>query len=180
MKRIGILSDTHGSLDPRAYAALADCDLLFHAGDIGDPAILRELETLAPVVAVLGNNDFPEYGDGVGRFAFPEVEGVHFLMTHIPPHKRLSGLAGAGLKPGDPLPQVSIHGHTHVPTLEWGPTIRPASLLLCPGAVFRPRGGYPRCVAKMEVEDGAVKRAWIESIEDDREIARWPETSGVA
>ena len=38
--RIGIISDTHGSLDPRAYAALADCDHIIHAGDIGGPSVL--------------------------------------------------------------------------------------------------------------------------------------------
>ena len=43
--RIGIISDTHGSLDPRAYAALADCDHIIHAGDIGGPSVLCELET---------------------------------------------------------------------------------------------------------------------------------------
>ena len=75
MATIGIISDTHGRLDHRAYAALADVDHIIHAGDIGDPAILRELETLAPVTAVLGNNDFPEYGDSVGRFARPVLEG---------------------------------------------------------------------------------------------------------
>ena len=47
MLRIGIISDTHGTLDPRAYAALADCEHIIHAGDIGGVAILRELETLA-------------------------------------------------------------------------------------------------------------------------------------
>ena len=74
--RIGIISDTHGSLDPRAYTALADCDHIIHAGDICGPAILRELEALAPVTAVLGNNDFDEYGSEVGHFAHPVLGGT--------------------------------------------------------------------------------------------------------
>lgn len=78
MLRIGIISDTHGTLDPRAYAALADCEHIIHAGDIGGVAILRELETLAPVTAVLGNNDFDEYGSAVGHFAHPVLDGVRF------------------------------------------------------------------------------------------------------
>ena len=44
MKTVGVISDTHGRLDERAFAELADCDHIIHAGDIGDPAILRELE----------------------------------------------------------------------------------------------------------------------------------------
>ena len=82
--RIGIISDTHGSLDPRAYAALADCDHIIHAGDIGGPSVLCELETLAPVTAVLGNNDFDEYGSAAGHFAHPVLEGVRFLVGHKP------------------------------------------------------------------------------------------------
>lgn len=54
MTVIGIISDTHGQLSEAAYAALADSDHIIHAGDIGNPSILRELETLAPVTAVLG------------------------------------------------------------------------------------------------------------------------------
>ena len=110
--RIGIISDTHGSLDPRAYAALADCDHIIHASDICGPAILRELETLAPVTAVLGNNDFDEYGSEVGHFAHPVLGGVRFLVGHKPGDVRVSFAGSAALAPGDPLPDVIIHGHT--------------------------------------------------------------------
>jgi len=114
--RIGIISDTHGSLSPAAYAALADCDHIIHAGDIGGPAILRELETLAPVTAVLGNNDFAEYGSAVDHFARPVIGGVKFLVGHKPSDVRVNrGGASRGLGPGDPIPDVIVHGHTHVP-----------------------------------------------------------------
>ena len=59
---VGILSDTHGRLPLAATAALADCDVIAHAGDICGPSILTELRALAPVNAVLGNNDYDEYG----------------------------------------------------------------------------------------------------------------------
>ena len=62
---VGVISDTHGVLDPRAFAALADCDVIIHAGDICGPGILEELRILAPVIAVLGNCDYPEYGRAV-------------------------------------------------------------------------------------------------------------------
>lgn len=172
MKRVGIISDTHGTLDPRAYAALADCDHIIHAGDIGDPAILHELETLAPVSAVLGNNDFPEYGSAVGRYARPVVEGVRFLVSHYPSHVRITYAGSSALAPGDPIPHVCVHGHTHVPKLETGPEVRPANMLLCPGSAFRPRGGFPRCVAKMEVDDGRILRAHIEGL-DGSTVLSW-------
>ncbi|MEG2459348.1 MAG: metallophosphoesterase family protein, partial [Raoultibacter sp.] len=47
VKTVGILSDTHGRLPVAVFAALEECDYLIHAGDIGAPRILRELETIA-------------------------------------------------------------------------------------------------------------------------------------
>jgi len=173
MTLIGILSDTHGRLDEAAYAALAECDHIIHAGDIGGPSVLHELETLAPVTAVLGNNDFPEYGSNVQRFAHPVIEGVRFLVAHYPTDVRIGFNGCAGLSAGDPLPRVCVHGHTHVPKLETGASARPAQLLLCPGAVFRPRGGFPRCIAKMEVDDGRILRTHIEDLHGNV-LFSWP------
>ncbi len=68
---VGVLSDTHGRLPEDAYAELADCDFIIHAGDICGPGIMLELGGLAPVCAVLGNNDYPEYGESVGTVATP-------------------------------------------------------------------------------------------------------------
>ena len=150
--RIGIISDTHGSLDPRAYAALADCNHIIHAGDIGGPSVLRELETLAPVTAVLGNNDFDEYGSAVGHFAHPVLEGVRFLVGHKPGDVRVSFAGSAALAPGDPLPDVIIHGHTHVPELKTG-------------AVYRPRSDFGRTIAKMDVEAGRILHTWVENLD---------------
>lgn len=165
MTLIGIISDTHGSLSPQAYAALADCDHIIHAGDIGGPAILRELETLAPVTAVLGNNDFPEYGSAVDHFARPVIDGVKFLVGHKPGDVRVNrGGASKGLGPGDPIPDVIIHGHTHVPELVVGPEARPASIYMCPGAVCRPRSDFGRTIAKMQVENGRVLHTTIETL----------------
>lgn len=166
MTRIGIISDTHGSLDPRAYAALADCDHIIHAGDIGGPAILHELETLAPVTAVLGNNDFAEYGSAVGLFARPVIDGVRFLVGHKPGDVRANrGGASRGLGPGDPIPAVIVHGHTHVPELITGSEARPAGIYLCPGAVYRPRSDFGRTLAKMDVENGRILRTTIENLD---------------
>jgi len=167
MKTIGVISDTHGRLDERAYAAMAECDYILHAGDIGDPGILTQLAALAPVTAVLGNNDFPEYGSAVDRFARPQIEGVRFLMAHYPRDVKISFMGSSALAPGDPIPQVCIHGHTHVPKLEYGKDARPADLVMCPGSAFRPRGGFPRCVGKIIVYKGLVVSAWVESLDGE-------------
>lgn len=155
---VGLLSDTHGVLPEAAYAELADCDHILHAGDICGPDILVSLRALAPVTAVLGNNDYAEYGADVARFATPCIGGVRFIMAHTPADLRaaLSGRTSA-LKPGDPIPAVAVHGHTHVPLIERGQAARPASLLLCPGSVTRPRGGSKPTLIKMELAHGAVQ-----------------------
>ncbi|MDO4442764.1 MAG: metallophosphoesterase family protein [Slackia sp.] len=154
---VGILSDTHGALPQAAFAELADCDHIVHAGDICDPSILAELETLAPVTAVLGNNDYPEYGAKVGRFATPVIGGARFLVTHTPDDlmRALRGGTSA-LQPGDPLPQVAVHGHTHVPRIVSGRAATPAGYIVCPGSVTRPRGGSSPSVAKLVIKDGVV------------------------
>ncbi|WP_139650992.1 metallophosphoesterase family protein [Raoultibacter phocaeensis] len=162
---VGIISDTHGQLDPKAYAALAECDRIIHAGDIGGPAILHELETLAPVTAVLGNNDYDEYGSEVGRFAHPVIGGVRFLVAHYPRDVRIGFNGSGALAPGDPIPQVCVHGHTHVPELVMGKEARPAEFLICPGAAFRPRGGFPRCIGRMTIEAGRIHTVRIESLD---------------
>ena len=62
--RIGVISDTHGHLDPRAAVALRGVAHILHAGDIGDPAIIGTLAAIAPITAVYGNVDI---GTALGR-----------------------------------------------------------------------------------------------------------------
>lgn len=167
MKKIGVISDTHGSLSMPAYNALADCDEIIHAGDICDPDILRELRTLAPVHAVLGNIDAPEYGQDVGRFAKPVIDGVRFLVAHKPSNVDISSLGSRALAPGDPIPHVRIHGHTHVPLLLTGKDAAPSQLLMNPGSASCPRGGHPRSIGKIEVDCGRILKAHIEALDGD-------------
>jgi putative phosphoesterase len=83
MIHIGILSDTHGYLHPRVVDFFAGVDEIWHAGDVGDFSVARQLRELKPLRAVHGNID----GSDV-RIEFPEihifqVEQVTVLMTHI-------------------------------------------------------------------------------------------------
>ena len=135
MARIGVISDTHGVLPVEAFNALADCEHIIHAGDICGPEIIRDLQTLAPVTAVLGNNDFNEYGTSVCRFARPVVDGVRFLVAHYPRDVRITFAGSGALAPGDPLPNVCIHGHTHIPEIRKMGRIT----MLNPGSLTYPR-----------------------------------------
>lgn len=83
MKRIGLLSDTHGWLDPRLQDHFAACDEIWHAGDIGTLAVSDELRRWKPLRAVHGNID-----GGALRQDFPadlrfSLEGVRVWITHI-------------------------------------------------------------------------------------------------
>lgn len=169
---VGVISDTHGSLSLQAAAAMAECDHIIHAGDIGDLGILTELAAYAPVTAVLGNNDFPEYGAGVTRFVKEAIGGLRFLVAHYPQDVQIGPFGNRAISPGDPIPQVCVHGHTHVPQILTGRDARPADLVLCPGSATRPRGGFPASVAKIRIEQGRVTDAWVTALRDGTILMR--------
>lgn len=167
MTIVGLISDTHGHLSDKALAAMADVDHIIHAGDIGGPEVLHALEALAPTTAVLGNNDFDEYGERVSWFAHPVIDGVRFSVAHYPRDVKIGFNGSRALSAGDPIPEVCIHGHTHVPEIVTGPEARPASMIVCPGSAFRPRGGFPRCAGRIFIEDGRVLGVRVHSLVDD-------------
>lgn len=144
--RIGVISDTHGYLDPRAVVALQGVARILHAGDIGSQAIIDALEAIAPVDAVHGNVDT---GSPLAR-RFPAsqqivIEDVLIHMTHI--GGQPSTLARALPQP---KPDVYIFGHTHVALLETLSGV----LFLNPGAAGRPRFGGGLSVAILDIEGG--------------------------
>ena len=185
--RVGIVSDTHGVLSRELLRALEGCDFIIHAGDIGDASILKRLETVAPVTAVLGNNDYDLFAPdvrkpamrkpaaqhpaaqhpAVRRYAHPVIDGVRFLVAHRPNEVRLAGGRMGDLAPGDPLPDVCVHGHTHIPEIKTRGEAAPAKLIVCPGSASFPRGGYPETIAMLETEEGHVLAARIETLYGD-------------
>src|SRR4051795_9268878 len=101
--RIGVISDTHGYLDPRAAVALQGVARILHAGDIGDPAIVDALEAIAPVEAVYGNVDI---GTPLARRFLASrqivIEDVRIYITHI-------GGQPATLARGLPQPKPNVY-----------------------------------------------------------------------
>ena len=83
MRTIGAISDTHGLLRPQALAALADCDPIIHAGDIGSPAVLARLGALAPVHAVRGNVDHGAWSANLPVTQRIEIDGFRIYVLHI-------------------------------------------------------------------------------------------------
>lgn len=113
MKRIGLLSDTHGWWDERYAKHFAECDEIWHAGDIGSMLLVERLQEIAPLRAVYGNID----GGDVRRM-FTEVyrfrcEEVEVVMTHIggyPGHYSTAIYKRLVANP----PQLFISGHSHI------------------------------------------------------------------
>jgi len=83
MTRIGVLSDTHGLLDPRVLDYFKDVDEIWHAGDIGSEDVLRRLREFKPTRAVYGNMDSGDVRYSLSEFYRFRVEQVNVLMTHI-------------------------------------------------------------------------------------------------
>ena len=81
MKKIGILSDTHGLLRPEVIECLKGCSHIFHGGDINKQSILDELEKIAPIFVVRGNND-KDWAEYIPETLNVAVDSLHIFMVH--------------------------------------------------------------------------------------------------
>ena len=148
--RVGVISDTHGLLRPEAVEALRGSALILHAGDVGDPAILEELEALAPVVTVRGNVDRGEWAQILPETQVVEVEGALLYMLHDVEALDLSPQA-AGF-------QAVIFGHSHLPEIRQEKGV----LFFNPGSAGHRRFSYPVTVGRIFVGEGAVRGEIVE------------------
>lgn len=109
LKRVGVISDTHGLLRPEALGALRGSDLILHAGDVGAPEVLRELETVAPVVAVRGNVDLGDWTRALPDSQVVEVEDSLIYLLH--------DIDALDLSPEAAGMSVVVFGHSHQPEI---------------------------------------------------------------
>lgn len=152
MTVIGLISDTHNLLRSDIHTALAGVSRILHAGDVGDPEILLELNLIAPVTAVYGNTDdrlelkLPGAIDIV-------IDGVRVHVSH-------------GHELGRPKPaqlaeaydaHVIVYGHTHIQLIER----IGAKLVINPGAAGARRFNLLPSVARLTIENGAASAELI-------------------
>ena len=83
MKKIGLLSDTHGYWDEKFVHYFSVCDEIWHAGDIGSEEVLNRLEALKPVRAVHGNIDDHRIWAACPKILRFKIEEVEVMLTHI-------------------------------------------------------------------------------------------------
>ncbi len=113
MLKIGLLSDTHGQLNPKILKYFADVDQIWHAGDIGSLDVITMLEKNAPVKAVYGNIDNIEIRNIYPATIEFVAENIKVLITHIGgyPGHYVSGIKHRLL---EFKPKLFICGHSHI------------------------------------------------------------------
>ena len=142
MKRVDIISDTHGRLSKELMKAIKGADLVVHAGDFTSP---RDYETLKASTkafqAVLGNNDhYYDYGDELDDLNEFEYEGLRFSVAHYRQDLPIE------------RSDVAICGHTHRPEI-----VRSGScIIINPGSTTYPRSSRGPTIARLFVDDGHV------------------------
>lgn len=154
MTRIGILSDTHGFWDDKYISYLANCDEIWHVGDIGSIVLTDKLAEVAKVRAVYGNIDgqdvrrvYPE----VNRF---QVDGADVLMKHIggyPGRYDKSIQTTLFMKP----PTLFISGHSHILKVKFDKTLN--MLHINPGAAGISGFHKVRTMVRLVIDNGVFK-----------------------
>ena len=151
--RLGIISDTHGLLRPEVFEVFAEVDHILHAGDIGPPDLLTELETLAPVTAVYGNTDGWDIRSRVPQVASLRLDGFDIVVTH---GDQFGSPTPEKLNAAFPEAEILIYGHTHRPLLT---TVDVVVTVMNPGGAGPKRFDLPPSVGIMELEAGIPPRA---------------------
>lgn len=147
VRRLGLISDTHGLMRPEVHDIFRGVELILHAGDVGGDEILDELALIAPVHAVFGNTD--ELGNTRLRIAIDiEVGGLKIHVSH--------GHELGAPKPAKLLARyaadVIVYGHTHIPLVAKAG----GRLVVNPGAAGPARFDIMPSVAILEIRDGTA------------------------
>lgn len=154
MKKIGILSDTHAWWDDRYAEYFADCDEIWHAGDIGSEDVADRLAAIAHLRAVVGNID-----GAVLRRRFKELEiftteGVKVMMTHIGgyPGKYAPGIRSLIIRE---KPDIFVAGHSHILKIINDPVLH--CLHINPGAAGRQGWQTVSTLVLLTLDSGSPK-----------------------
>jgi putative phosphoesterase len=160
MRKIGLMSDTHGYVDPKIYEYFKDVDEIWHAGDVGDIRVIEDLEKFKPVRGVFGNIDGHEV-----RSHWPEVqrfkcEEMQVLMIHIG-GKPYAYKQGAYAEIEKESPDIFVCGHSHILLVQFDKKIQ--SMWLNPGACGYKGFHKVKTLLRFEVEGKQLKN--MEAIE---------------
>ena len=158
MKRIGLLSDTHSWWDDKYLLHFADCDEIWHAGDIGSELVIRQLEAHCPVRAVCGNIDGQEIRRHFGEVLKFKIEECNVIMTHIGgyPGKYSPAIRSSIYRE---RPQLFIAGHSHILKVMYDDIV--GCLHINPGAAGRQGWQQVRTLVKFTIDGKEIKELEI-------------------
>jgi len=149
--RIGVISDTHGLVRSQALAALKGSELIIHAGDIGKPEVIEALETIAPVIAIRGNNDRDTWAKKIPDLLDLKINGIKIYVIHNVNELERDSVDGF---------QAVVSGHSHKPDV----ITKDGVLFINPGSAGPRRFKLPITVARLQII-GAKMRAKILNLE---------------
>jgi putative phosphoesterase len=172
MKHIGLLSDTHGFLDPKIWQYFADVDEIWHAGDIGDLQTLETLEKFKPLRIVYGNIDDHRVRSACKEILRFTVEDVKVLMMHI------AGRPGKYAKPAlkelleNGSPNLFVCGHSHIALAQYDQRFQ--MLWLNPGACGYKGFHQVKTLFRFHINGSQIQN--LECIELGPRIGKLPDT----
>tara|TARA_R110002074_G_scaffold384218_3_gene564810 strand:+ start:780 stop:1277 length:498 start_codon:yes stop_codon:yes gene_type:complete len=158
VKKILLLSDTHGYIDDQILKFVKQADEVWHAGDIGNLEVTDTINKLKPLRAVYGNID-----DKDARLQFPldnkfRVEDVTVWMTHIGGYpNRYNSRIKDELK--NIKPKIFISGHSHILKVQYDKKL--GLLHLNPGAAGKHGFHKIRTMLRFDLESGEIKNMEI-------------------
>jgi putative phosphoesterase len=150
--RLGVISDTHGLLRPEVFDVFAEVDHILHGGDVGRPAILEKLGTIAPVTAVYGNTDGGDIRDRLPQVATIALDGFTIVVTH---GDQFGSPTPERLQAAFPRAEIIVYGHTHRPLLT---LVDVVVTVMNPGGAGPRRFDLPPSVGILELEPGIPPR----------------------
>lgn len=155
MKKILLLSDTHGYLDEAILKHAAEADEIWHAGDIGPVDVYDRLNKIGPVKAVYGNIDNHELRNFLPECCIFECEGLKVMMIHIAGQPgRYTARLKADLE--RERPAVLVCGHSHILRVER--VSHPIPLLhLNPGAAGKHGFHQVRTLLRFRIQEGKIR-----------------------
>jgi putative phosphoesterase len=158
--QIGLLSDTHGFLDPAIFQYFAECDEIWHAGDFGPVQIFDDLKAFKPLRGVYGNIDGAEVRACTTLDLHFECEGLSVYITHIggyPGHYEKHARAEIL----EQHPGLFICGHSHILKVMRDPELN--LIHLNPGAAGHTGWHITRTLLRFHIDDAHVHK--LEAIE---------------
>ncbi len=162
MKRIGLISDTHGCFDEQLRFFLGGVDEIWHAGDVGSIELADQIAAFKPLKAVYGNIDGDVMRRAYTEFSSFRCEEVPVVMTHIggyPRHYQPAAVRAIQAM----HPKIFISGHSHILKIIYDPIYD--LLHINPGAA----GNYGihtiRTAVRFTIDGEQIK---------EMEIGKWP------